>query len=88
MRTLVSYLTAGLALVTAAGCRTATRITEVPRVDLQVEASGGNRGYLVGTPPAAKEWKTTRQIVEADVELPSFYKPKPGGAPASGGWTW
>lgn len=78
MRTFVFSLTAGLALAAAAGCRTATRIKDVPRVDLQVEDSGGNRGYLVGTPLAAKEWKTTRQIVETDVELPSFYKTKPG----------
>ena len=65
--------------VVVSGCRTATRVTEVPRVDL--ELSGGNRGYLVGTPPEAAQVKTTRQMVETDVEIPSFYKPKRLGAP-------
>jgi nucleoid-associated protein YgaU len=58
------------------GTRMATRVTEVPRVDL--DTSGGNRGYLVGTPPAPGDRKTTRQMVETDIEIPSFYKPKPG----------
>jgi len=49
----------------------------VPRVDL--ELSGGNRGYLVGTPPEPKQLKTTRQMVETDIEIPSFYRPKPSG---------
>ncbi|MBI4341417.1 MAG: LysM peptidoglycan-binding domain-containing protein [Candidatus Omnitrophica bacterium] len=61
-----------------AGCkaptRVATRVTDVPRVDL--ELTGGNRGYLLGTPPEAGETRTTRQIIETDIELPSFYKPK------------
>jgi LysM repeat protein len=52
----------------------ATRVRDVPRVDLGVE--GGNRGYLVGTPPpSAGPSRTTRQMVETDVEIPSFYKP-------------
>ncbi len=59
------------------GCRTATHVTEVPRVDLQL--SGGNRGYLIGTPPPAPALKTTRQIIETDVEVPSFYKPTHSG---------
>lgn len=58
------------------GCRAATRLTEVPRVDLKLE--GGNRGYLVGTPPDAGELKATRQMVATDIEIPTFYKPKPG----------
>ena len=59
------------------GCRTATRVTEVPRVDL--ELSGGNRGYLVGAPPPAPTLKTTRQVIETDVEVPSVYKPTHSG---------
>ena len=57
-----------------AGCRTATRVKDVPRVDLQLEE--GNRGYLVGRPPEVSQLKTTRQIVETDIELPNFYKPR------------
>jgi hypothetical protein len=61
------------------GCRMATRVTEVPRVDLNLE--GGNRGYLVGRAPEAPELKRTRQMVETDIEVPSFYRPKRLGAP-------
>ena len=63
-------------VVLTAGCRAATHVRDIPRVDL--ELSGGNRGYLVGTPPEAADLKTTRQIIETDVEIPSYYKPKPG----------
>ena len=71
-------LVAGLAtLLMVDGCRTATRITTVPRVDLEIEGEG-NRGYLVGTPPPAQALKTTREMIETDVEIPSFYKPKRG----------
>jgi hypothetical protein len=70
-----------------AGCqaptRMAPRVRDVPRVDLSLE--GGNRGYLVGTPPpSAGPARTTRQMVETDVEIPSFYKPKQGAADLSG----
>ena len=64
-------------LLAASGCRTATRVTTVPRVDLEVEGAG-NRGYLVGTPPPVQELKTTREMIQTDVEIPSFYKPKRG----------
>ena len=68
-----------LSALTITGCRTATRVTEVPRVDLNLE--GGNRGYLVGTPPEAGELSQTRQMVATDVEIPSFYKPTHHGTP-------
>ena len=77
MTTLIVGLIAGLVV---SGCRAATRVTEVPRVDLTLE--GGNRGYLVGAPMEAPEMKQTREMVEATVEIPSFYKPKHTGAPA------
>ena len=70
-----------VSLLMVAGCHTATRVTEVPRVDLRLE--GGNRGYLVGAPSESAEIKTTRQMVETDIEIPSFYRPKRTGAPAS-----
>src|SRR3989338_11273281 len=69
------------ALGLLSGCRTATKVTEVPRVDLQME--GGNRGYLLGTPPPPRELKTTRQIIHTDVEIPSLYKPKHGNVNAT-----
>ena len=56
-----------------AGCRTATRIIDEPRVDL--ETSGGNRGYLIGHPPVSEgSAKTTRQMVETELEVPAFSK--------------
>ena len=63
----------------ASGCLTATKVVHEPRVDL--ELSGGNHGYLVGTPPPSSISKTTRDMVETEVEIPSSYKPlRPGGA--------
>ena len=75
-----------LGLLLGAGCQAPTRMavktTEVPRVDLQLE--GGNRGYLIGTPPAEPTaMKTTRQMVEATIEIPSFYTPKRLGGQAA-----
>lgn len=64
------------AIVLLSGCRAATRIKDVPRVDLELSGAG-NRGYLIGTPPEAANLQTTRQIVETDIEIPSYYKPKP-----------
>lgn len=80
-KTLLLLLTAHCSLLTIVGCRTATRVTEVPRVDLELE--GGNRGYLVGHPPDAAAWKTTRQMVQMDVEVPSFYQPTRSGTPVN-----
>lgn len=75
----LAHLTVGLiGLLALAGCRTATRVTEVPRVDLELSGAG-NRGYLIGTPPPAPEQDPTRQMVHIDVEIPSFYKPTLSG---------
>lgn len=77
--TRVAWSMAGLVIIS--GCRTAARVMEMPRVDLALEE--GNRGYLIGTPPSPSEQKTTRQMVGADIEIPSFYKPKASGASVS-----
>lgn len=72
-----------LSVMLAAGCRTATRMIEEPRVDLEMP-EGGNRGFLVGTPPPAAEGrKTTRQMIETELEVPPFGHAQPppeGGA--------
>ena len=83
MRRIRQVMVGGFCLMLATGCRSATKVTEVPRVDLDL--SGGNRGYLIGTPPPeAAETKTTRRMVWTDIELPSFSKPPTRGtAPAS-----
>ena len=72
MHVMVSVVMLG----TLSGCRSATRVIQEPRVDL--ELAGGNRGFLVGAPPEGSAQKTTRQMVEAEVEVPSRYKPVSG----------
>ena len=70
----VRRLAGGLAMLAVAGCHSATRVVDYPRVDLEV-GQGGNRGYLVGAPPASSgPWKTTRQTVETEVEVPALGK--------------
>ena len=81
MRRIGHVMVGGFCLMLAVGCRTATKVTEVPRVDLDL--GGGNRGYLIGTPPEAAALKTTRTMVQTDIEIPSFYKPTRGTAPTS-----
>ncbi|MBI3088102.1 MAG: LysM peptidoglycan-binding domain-containing protein [Candidatus Omnitrophica bacterium] len=69
------------------GCRTATQVVEVPRVDLEMP-EGGNRGYLVGTPPPASgPGRTQRQMVETEIEVPAFgaAAPQPAAAPEQAG---
>ena len=65
--------------VLVGGCRAATRVVDIPRVDL--ELSGGNRGYLRGSPPEAPDLKSTRQIVQTTIELPAGRR-RPGSAPS------
>lgn len=77
----------GLAMILLlGGCRTATRVVEEPRVDLELTA-GGNRGFLVGAPPPSTGGrKTTRQMIETEIEVPPIVKtaqPSEAGAPAA-----
>ena len=71
---LVVFSLAGFTVLN--GCRAATRVAEVPRVDLELSSENGNRGYLIGTPPEPVSVKPTRQVVTIDIEIPSFYKGK------------
>jgi nucleoid-associated protein YgaU len=50
---------------------------------VDLDLGTGNRGYLVGQAPAPGEQKTTRQIIDATVEVPSLYKPKRSATTAS-----
>jgi len=77
MRDIRWWLIGIAGVLVASGCRTATRVVQEPRIDL--EFSGGNRGYLLGTPPPVSEdRKTTRQIVETEIEFPSFSRAAKG----------
>lgn len=67
-------IAAVLMTVVASGCRTATRTVDESRVDLDIP-SGGNRGYLVGTPPAWEgPQKTIRKMVEMEIETPPIWR--------------
>ena len=67
MRHMILAVIGSICVVCASGCRAATRMTRVPRVDLELQ--GGNRGYVVGSAPAGAQLNTTRQMIEADIEL-------------------
>lgn len=58
-------------LALLAGCRSATHVVDVPRVDLELSGAG-NRGYLVGAPSTTPELKTERRMVETEIEVPAF----------------
>ena len=75
-----------LAMIASSGCRTATRTIDESRVDVDMPHEG-NRGYLVGTPPAWEGPKQTiRKMVEMEIETPPIWKPAqqetPSAAPA------
>jgi len=56
------------------GCVVRTYTTELDRVDQEIY---GNRGVIMGTPPAVSETaqvKKTRKIYNVDVEVPSAYR--------------
>ncbi len=58
------------------GCVMRTYTTEMDRVDQEIY---GNRGVVVGTPPAVEETtqvRKTRTIYNIEVEVPSAYKPR------------
>ena len=52
------------------GCaRITTQVVEKPRLDQEIE---GNQGYLKGSgPDASSSRKTTRKIIQTDIELPT-----------------
>ena len=54
----------------ALGCaRITSQVVERPRVDQELK--GGNRGFLVGSAPEAGQRKSTRKIVQTDIEMPT-----------------
>ena len=64
---LLTMTTVGFSMMV--GCaRITTQVVEKPRVDQELQ---GNQGYLHGTPSESATRKLTRQIVQADVELPT-----------------
>ncbi|MBI3615571.1 MAG: LysM peptidoglycan-binding domain-containing protein [Candidatus Omnitrophica bacterium] len=68
----------------AAGCaRITSQVVEKPRVDQELT---GNRGYLAGSAPAAAPRKSTRQVLQTNVELATLdemtpWRKQKGSAP-------
>ena len=62
-----------LAVFVMSGCVMRTYTVEMDRVDQEIS---GNRGVIMGTPPAVEETQTrkTREIYNVEVELPSGYR--------------
>jgi len=61
------------------GCVMRSYTTEMDRVDQEIY---GNRGVIMGTPPAVEETtqvRKTRTIYNVEVEVPSAYKPQVEG---------
>ncbi|MFA5164460.1 MAG: LysM peptidoglycan-binding domain-containing protein [Candidatus Omnitrophota bacterium] len=61
-------------VISLAGCSVNTKMVTRERVDQDLSSSSGNRGYLMGTAPAAGDRKTTREYIEVQVEVPSIEK--------------
>jgi len=61
-------------VISLAGCSVNTKMVTRERVDQDLSNSSGNRGYLMGTAPAAGDRKTTREYIEVQVEVPSIEK--------------
>ena len=70
-------------VVLASGCHAATQRIQEPRVDLDLSPSSGNRGYIVGTPPAADEHATTCEMIQTTLEIPTRYRAKSHGGVAT-----
>jgi nucleoid-associated protein YgaU len=70
---LFALVAASAAMVASlAGCSVNTKMVTRERVDQDLSNSSGNRGYFMGTAPAAGERKTTREYIEVQVEVPSI----------------
>ncbi len=82
MHLLALGMVVAMALVAAGCARVTTKIVEKPRVDQEV-AGAGNRGYLMGSAPAAGPRKKTRQMIETDIELPTKEELNPWRKPTS-----
>ena len=77
MKRAFAWLMVGLVGISSAGCsRVQTKIVQKPRVDQEI-TPGHNKGYLKGTPPAGGERRKTRDMIETNVELPTWQEMNP-----------
>lgn len=77
MKRLFAWLVMGLVGISFTGCsRVQTKIVQKPRVDQQI-TQDHNKGYLKGSGPAGGQRRATRDMVETDVELPTWAEMNP-----------
>jgi len=74
MKKFVVLVALAAIVASLAGCSVNTKMVTRERVDQEISAASGNRGYLMGTAPAAGDRKTTREYIEVQVEVPSLEK--------------
>ena len=80
MKRLFGWWMVGMVAVSSAGCsRVQTKVVQKPRVDQEVTDSqpGHNRGYLKGAAPATGDRRKTRDMLETNVELPTWQEMNP-----------
>lgn len=74
MKSLLMLLALAAIATALTGCSVTTKMVTRERVDQDLTGTSGNRGYLVGTPPAVGERKPTKTYIEVQVEAPAIEK--------------
>lgn len=77
MKRAFAWLMVGMVGISFAGCsRVHTKIVKKPRVDQELRQDY-NKGYLKGSAPVGGERSKTRDMLETDVELPTWQEMNP-----------
>jgi len=74
MKKLLVFLALAVMVTVLTGCSVTTKMVTRERVDQDLTSTAGNRGYLVGTAPAAGERRPTKTYIEVQVEGPAMEK--------------
>ena len=74
MKKLFVFVALAVTIAAVTGCSVTTKMVTRERVDQDLTSSSGNRGYLVGTAPAAGERRPTKTYIEVQVEAPAMEK--------------
>lgn len=74
MKKLFVFSALAVMITALTGCSVTTKMVTRERVDQDLTGTAGNRGYLVGTAPAAGERKPTKTYIEVQVEAPAIEK--------------
>lgn len=74
MKKLLVFLALAVMITALTGCSVTTKMITRERVDQDLTGTSGNRGYLVGTPPAVGERNPNKTYMEVQVEVPAIEK--------------